>query len=355
MTMQLHEFMSAHREEILNAIQVELEGDASAADDHVRAFYDETLAALRRDSGIRDSFSPLPGESESAARIGVTRQRAGVPVAKVAAVYAAISQAVGQTGEQYELRISADEYKRLNKCLDAGIATSIENFWRREKRRTEQLITERYGHMAHELRNALGNVNMAFKLMRAGSLDVHGRTGDVLGRNLARMGALVGQCLGSVQIDVGKVPELVPVHVAEMLRDVEASAIPDRGINIVLEVDEVLFIRADEMLFSSAVSNLVHNAVKFSRPESTIHVSARSQDEVALIEVEDECGGLGQHTLETLCEAYTTGRSSETKGIGLGLSITKQAIEAMHGELRVVDRPGHGCTFTLVFPLLSPS
>jgi signal transduction histidine kinase len=42
------------------------------------------------------------------------------------------------------------------------------------------------------------------------------------------------------------------------------------------------------------------------------------------------------------------------KGLGLGLAITKQALEAMNGEMRVIDRPGQGCTFRLSFPLLRP-
>jgi signal transduction histidine kinase len=351
--MRLHEFMSDHREEILQAIQDELTPGSGpdVLDEKVCRFFDEMVAAIRRDSGLHESVSPLPGYSDTAAQLGAERQRAGVSVLKVPAAFAAISQAVAKTGELYELQISAEEYKMLNRCLDAGIATSLEHFCERERTTTSRWITERYGHMAHELRNALGNVNMAFKVMRAGDLRLDGRTGDVLGRNLARMAALVAQCLGSVQVEAGRVPPLVPVHVADVLRDVEASSVPDRGVSIVLEVDEVLFIRADEMLFSSAMSNLVHNAVKFSHPGATVRVYARAREDQAVIDIEDECGGLGQRTLAELCEPYRTERSSAIKGIGLGLAITKEAVEAMHGVLSVTDRPGLGCVFSAHFPL----
>lgn len=352
--MHLHEFMSAHRDEILAACHEELAGEAVELHGYLSQFLDEMLRAMQRDSGVPDSYPPLPGASETAARLGADRQRAGVSVTRVAAVYSAISQAVAKTGELYELSIAADEYKLLNRCLDAGIATSIENYWRRDKSETSQRLTERYGHMAHELRNALGNANMAFKLMRAGGLDVHGRTGDVLARNLVRMGALIAQCLGSIQIEVGKTPPLSPVHVATVLRDQEASALPDREVSIVLELDDVLFINADEMLLASAVSNLIHNAVKFSRPGGTVRVHAWSRDATAIIDVADECGGLGPASVSELCEPFATRRSGGgEKGVGLGLTITKLALEAMNGDLRVRDQPGHGCTFSLRFPLLS--
>lgn len=354
--MQLHEFMNEHREEILTACDLELinAGSAPEVRGYVAQFFDEMLGAMKRDSGVPESYSPLPGSSETAARLGADQQRAGIPVTKVAAAFSAISQAVAKTGELYELSIAAEEYKLLNKCLDAGIATSIEKYWQRDKSETNQRITERYGHMAHELRNALGNANMAFKLMRAGDLEIRGRTGDVLARNLARMGALIAQCLGSIQVDVGKPPPLCPVHVADVLRDLEASALPEREVTIVLEVDEVLFIRADEMLLASAVGNLIDNAVKFSRPHGVVRVRARAEGDAALIEVEDECGGLGRDKLSELCEPYTSRRMGSRKGVGLGLAITKHALEAMSGDLRVVDRPGHGCVFRLSFPLLRP-
>jgi signal transduction histidine kinase len=197
---------------------------------------------------------------------------------------------------------------------------------------------------------------MAIKLMRAGDLEIRGRTGDVLARNMARMGSLIAQCLGSIRVEVGKPPPLGAVHVASVLRDLEASALPDRGISIVLEVDEVLFIQADEMLLASAVGHLVDNAVKFSRHDAVVRMHARAEGDAAVIEVDDECGGLGSDQLSDLCEPYTTRRAVSRKGLGLGLglAITKQALAAMKGEMRVMDHPGQGCSFRLSFPLLKP-
>jgi len=130
--MLLHEFMSEHREEISSACQLELRERRAAKsdglDDQIALFFDEMLRAIQRDQGVRESVSPLPTESATAARIGKERQRAGIPVKQVPVVFAAISQAVGKTGEKYDLTLSAEEYKLLNRCLDTGVATSIERF-----------------------------------------------------------------------------------------------------------------------------------------------------------------------------------------------------------------------------------
>jgi hypothetical protein len=352
--MLLHEFMSSRRHEILAACRDELQ-EVESSDlltHYIEDFFDETLRALRRDAGIRESQSPLPFGSETAARFGADRQRAGVPVTHIPVLFAAISQALGKTGEKYDLTISAEEYKLLNRCLDAGLATSVENFWRRDKERETQLITERFGFMAHELRNALGNANLAFKLIRAGNLDINGRTADVLARNLVRMEALVAQCLSSVRLEVGATPELAPVRVASVLRSLEASAIPDRGIMIQLSLDEQLFIAADELLLTSAIGNLLHNAVKFSAANSTIRLGAHASNESVLIEVEDQCGGLRQDSPEKIFDPFFKQTEGNQNGSGLGLAISKRAVEAMHGQLSVSNHPGRGCVFSARFPLL---
>lgn len=351
--MALHEFMSSRRSEILEACHAQLSPDEHVPRaPYVEEFFDEMLRAVRREAGIRDSWSPLPESSDTAARFGADRQRAGLPVTKVPGLFAAISQAVGKVGEKYELTISAEEYQILNRCLDAGVATSIENFWRRDKARENQLITESFGFMVHELRNALGNANMAFKLLRRGELNINGHTGEVLARNLQRMDALIGQCMGRVQLEVGALPELSPLRVASLLRSLEASALPDRGITIQLESDEQLFIAADEMLLSSAIGNLLHNAIKFSPPKTVVRLSVREDNGFARVEVADRCGGLNHENPEELFEPYVSQRAGAKKGTGLGLTITKRAIDAMRGQLGVADEPGQGCVFFVRFPLL---
>lgn len=351
--MLLHEFMADHRDEILRACRQNLHDDVTAngeLDRDVELFFDEVQQALRRDSGHPEARSPLPGPSETAARLGQQPQRSGIHPAKVPFIFGAISNAIGLTGQRYDLSIGADEYQIFNRCIDTGVATSIENFWEVDRQAQQQKITERFGYLAHELRNALGNASLAFKLLRSGELTLNGPTAQVLGSNLTRMEMLIARTLGSVQLDSGVPLELRPVRVASVLRSLQASSIPERAISIGLDVDETLYVSADEVLLTSAVSNLVNNAIKFSCSGARIVVGCRAEEQGVVIDVEDECGGLPEGDPRQLFAPFVKGNESP-KNLGLGLAITERVVAAMGGEIHVENHPGRGCTFSLLFPL----
>ena len=83
-----------------------------------------------------------------------------------------------------------------------------------------------------------------------------------------------------------------PLCVATVLRRVQASANPERAISITIEVDESLFIDADEVWVTAAVSNLLDDAVMFSAVGSCVLMRCRASDDGVVIEVEDDCGGV---------------------------------------------------------------
>jgi signal transduction histidine kinase len=337
----------------LQACEAELRAanvDSPFAD--VASFFDEIMHALRRDFGVADSQSPLPESSTAAAKIAKERHGAGVSLTQLLPIFGAISQAIGKVGERYELTILAEEYKRLNRCIDTGVATAIEGYWRRHREGEQRLITERFGFLAHELRNALGNASVAFRLLRDGGLAVSGPTADVLGRSLGRMEALVAQSLTSAQLEVGVPPDLHPTALKQVLQDLEASIVPGRGSTIRLHFDtnHELLVLANSTLLTSALSNLVHNALKFSPPAATVHLHLRRSGEFAIIDVEDQCGGLGELDPSRLFLPYVKREQGNPQGTGLGLSIAKRAVDSMHGTVAVVDLPGQGCVFSVCFP-----
>src|SRR5688500_13559087 len=66
-------------------------------------------------------------------------------VTKVPEIFAAISSAVGTIGKDHGLSITAEEYQAFNRCLDTGVATSIENYWKRERADEDARLAERVG------------------------------------------------------------------------------------------------------------------------------------------------------------------------------------------------------------------
>jgi hypothetical protein len=108
-------------------------------------------------------------------------------------------------------------------------------------------------------------------------------------------------------------------------------------------------IAVDRQLLAGAVTNLLQNAFKYTRPGGRVSLKTSSTDHHVLIEVEDECGGLPPGKAEELFRPFER-RSTDRTGLGLGLSISRRSVKAIGGELRVRDVPGVGCVFTVDLP-----
>jgi hypothetical protein len=108
---------------------------------------------------------------------------------------------------------------------------------------------------------------------------------------------------------------------------------------------------ADPRLLRSALSNLIRNAIKFSKPGGTIWLRGKEAQGRVLLEVEDECGGLPKGEVQKLFDPFVQA-GQDRSGFGLGLAIAKQAVEAHDGSIRVHDLPGRGCVFVLDLPAL---
>lgn len=127
----------------------------------------------------------------------------------------------------------------------------------------------------------------------------------------------------------------------------EASS---RDVRILVEISRALVLDADQQLLASAVGNLVHNGLKFTRPGTTVKIhAAMADDGSAILEVEDECGGLPSGKEEEFFRPYVQ-RSADPSGLGLGLAIVKQAVEAHGGTVHVRNIPHQGCVFTIRLP-----
>jgi signal transduction histidine kinase len=122
-----------------------------------------------------------------------------------------------------------------------------------------------------------------------------------------------------------------------------------RGIVFSVVIEPALSVQVDRQMLSSAIANLLQNAFKFTRSGGRISLTARVVAKHVLIEVADECGGLPSGQAEELFRPFEQ-RSGDRSGLGLGLSISRRAVEANGGTLSVRDVPGTGCVFTIELP-----
>jgi signal transduction histidine kinase len=140
--------------------------------------------------------------------------------------------------------------------------------------------------------------------------------------------------------------ELRPIRVCDVLRSLQAAALPDRGVTITLEVDETVHVAADERLLSWAIGELLHHALAFSRAGAHVLLRCRAEELGVSLELEDACGGLPREHASHLFDT-----ADDVNGGGWSV---RKAVEVMGGEIYVENFPGHGCLFALLFPPTRP-
>jgi signal transduction histidine kinase len=178
---------------------------------------------------------------------------------------------------------------------------------------------------------------------------LNGATGGVLDRSLHGLRGVIDRSLADVRLSAGLEAHLEPIAIGAFLEELQVAAALDanaKGIVFaVVPVDAALVVEADRQMLGSAISNLLQNAFKFSRPAGHVTLTTRVAGDRVLIEIEDECGGLPDGKIEELFRPFEQ-RSADRSGLGLGLSISRRAVEANGGTLRArnVER---GCVFTI--------
>ncbi|MBW2195415.1 MAG: PAS domain-containing sensor histidine kinase [Deltaproteobacteria bacterium] len=126
----------------------------------------------------------------------------------------------------------------------------------------------------------------------------------------------------------------------------------ERGIKLKLENEEVLsLIEADVRALRRAFTNLVDNALKFSKEQGTITVTTQETVQDVIVKVEDDGIGIPLDELPFIFDAFHRGAGTEEKrGFGLGLAGVKTIIEAHGGYVRVDSELGKGAVFSVVLP-----
>ena len=139
---------------------------------------------------------------------------------------------------------------------------------------------------------------------------------------------------------------------SESMNRVVSSALT-KNIAVKDEVEDIS-VMADSSGLSQVVTILLDNAIKYSSKNSTILLHTKTQVGHVLLEISDQGMGIKAADLPYIFERFYRADHSRTSqttpGYGLGLSIAKQIIEDMDGEISVTSKPGKGSTFTIVLP-----
>jgi signal transduction histidine kinase len=373
----MHEFLVRNREELIERCKAKVAkrplraATAEQLKNGVPLFLDQLIRTLRAEregeTGASLKISGAAGGDASAlSEIGLTaavhgRQllELGYTVNQVVHDYGDLCQAITDLAVERDAPFSVDEFRTLNRCLDNAIADAVTEFSAQrdlsESRRHSAEANERLGFLMHELRNSLISAKLAVSALETGNLPMSGATGMVLKRSLVAMTSLVRHSMDEVRATAAPQLTREVFPVAAFISDagnaaqLEADA---RGCPFsVRNVDPQLQVEGPRELLLGALVNLLQNAFKFTQPQTrvSLHAAADGQGNVS-IEVADHCGGLPPGAAEIIFRPFTRGHEDKS-GLGLGLSIARENVEAAGGALGVRNLPGTGCVFTMRLPL----
>ena len=373
----MHGFLTNNRDELIERCRTKVAGrprrgvsDAQLANG-VPMFLDQVIRTLQAED-IDDGNSSLQisgasgGDSLALSEIGMSATAHGrqllqldYSVDQVVHDYGDLCQAITDLAFERDAPFSVDEFRTLNRCLDNAIADAVTAFAaqrdERMARRQDSEASERLGFLAHELRNALSTATLAVGALEAGNMTVAGATGAVLKRSLVSLGGLIDRALLQVRSDTGQGRQTFSV--AEFVDDARSAAqlaAGTRGCTLSVPLVEVsLNVHGHRELLLAAVANLLQNAFKFTHARTEVTLRAQAFGDRVLIDVEDHCGGLPHGSSERMFRPFVQ-RGSDRSGLGLGLAIARQSVEAEGGTLGVRDVPGAGCVFTISLPRHAP-
>jgi len=139
-------------------------------------------------------------------------------------------------------------------------------------------------------------------------------------------------------------------EIVERLRDSAAGA----GCKLALQTSGAIEGRWDRLRVEQVLTNLISNAIKYASGQS-IEISVERRDGDAFIEVRDHGPGLAEQDLPRIFERFERATSARHYGgLGLGLYVARQIVDAHGGSIAARNPPGGGASFTVRLPLEPP-
>ncbi|MES2004071.1 MAG: ATP-binding protein [Bacteroidota bacterium] len=215
--------------------------------------------------------------------------------------------------------------------------------------------------ISHELKTPLASSDFSLKLLedeRVGSLNAEQKQ---LVQNIKednqRLLKILSELLDLSQVESGRIQvtitEVEPAAAIKMAVAATASAAQQKRIEteIILSPD-IHSVQADEEKITWVLINFLTNAIKYSPEGSTITIKSSLLNHSILFEVADQGRGIETEHIGKVFDRFYQVPGTGKTGNGLGLSICKEFIEAMHGDIGVESEPGKGSRFFFTLPAM---
>ena len=233
------------------------------------------------------------------------------------------------------------------------------------QKKLSEIKSDFINNMTHELKTPLATISLAVDALRNEKV-INDRTkmnyfSSIIKDENKRMNKQVETILQAALLDKDAIQlNPRPLHVHQVLENIRENfelQLNERGGKAVLDLKAGRdLVEGDDVHFTNMLSNLVDNAVKYSREDvpPEIHISTQLTGKYIRIRIEDNGIGMNKETLSRIFEKFYrahTGNVHNVKGFGLGLSYVKSMVDAHKGKIKAESVYGKGSVFTVDIPL----
>lgn len=227
------------------------------------------------------------------------------------------------------------------------------------QKKLSEIKSDFINNMTHEFKTPLATISLAVDAIRNDKVQADPSKmkyfSSIIKEENIRMNKHVETILQAALMEKQELQlNVVSLHVHEVIQhalDNHQLQLQDKEgvVELYLNAANDL-IEGDEVHFTNMVSNLIDNAIKYSKDKPVIRITTHSTAKNILIRVEDNGIGMNKESLKRIFEKFYrahTGNLHNVKGFGLGMSYVKTVIDAHKGKIKVDSTLGKGSSFTV--------
>ena len=209
--------------------------------------------------------------------------------------------------------------------------------------------------VTHELKSPLASVKLQLQTLQKHKLDESTQNKLVqkaLTDNERLLRMIDNILLASRAENQNNILHLKKINLNETLQKLIYQSFDECKQQIKLNVDEAIFIEADDQFLAIIFSNLIENAFKYSPANSDLEITAQQENKRTMISVKDKGVGISDNEKQLVFDKFYRIGNEETrsaKGTGLGLYIVKSLATLHSIQIRISDNKPTGVVFTLIF------
>jgi PAS domain S-box-containing protein len=208
--------------------------------------------------------------------------------------------------------------------------------------------------IAHEINNPLAGIKNSFLLIKDSIPDNHPyyKYVGLIEKEIERVSDIVRQMYDLYRPVQAQQRRFRLREAVDDVVDLLKVASEEHKVNVNIDIDKSIIVKLPDGLLRQVLFNVIQNAIEASQPDSKVKVKAEICEGVLNMQIIDTGVGISKDIRNKIFEPFFTSKRDSTKrSLGLGLSVCKNIVDAIGGEVAVQSRAGKGTTFTIKIPL----